>query len=757
SQNQWEERLRKPADWVTVRPSAIQLSQGGTADIAADGSVLVRPGDVSVDSYTVDLPLEAGDKAGSSGLAAIQLQTLPHPDLPGSGTGYGGGNFVITGIRAQLISEEPQVPVARYVRITNKGKNKILSLAEVEVFSQGGNVASRGKATQHSTAFSGPPERAIDGNSDGDYQKNSVTHTETVDDPWWELDLGRDIGIEQLVIWNRTDNGLHSRLDGLQVQLLASDRSEVKNYSSSQPPNPSVSFTEDGVRGLVFRTAFADYHQPGFEPMTVVSNAGNAEQGWAIGGATTQPHELTLVAKKPETVPHNSGLRLVIDQQSKHAKHLLGQFAVRVTGDPVAVERSQLPVDLLAVVDKPEAGRSAEDRDRLADYYRRNLAPELADQRHKLAVARKSLKEMKPATSVPILRERSDQPRVTHLQYRGNYLDLGPVVQPGLPDAFDIPDLSQQPDRMTVAKWLTDDNNPLTARVLANRIWETIFGRGIVVTSEEFGSQGELPTHPELLDWLATELYRNGWSRKELIRTIVTSSTYRQQVSVSAQKLATDPDNLWLSRGPRVRLSAEMVRDQALFVSGLLSLEQFGPPVNPPQPSLGLTAAFGSSTDWKTSQGKDRYRRALYTTWRRSNPYPSMAAFDAPNREVCTIRRNRTNTPLQSLVTLNDPVYVEAAQALARLVLQEQKSLDDQITLAFRRCLARPPRASELNTLTALFRDAREGISKQPAEALKLATDPLGALPDVVNVHDAAAMTVVCNILLNLDEIFMKR
>jgi len=367
------------------------------------------------------------------------------------------------------------------------------------------------------------------------------------------------------------------------------------------------------------------------------------------------------------------------------------------------------------------------------------------------------LKEIKPFTTVPIMRELTDKRRQTRLQHRGNYLDLGQAVEPGVPGIFHPLPPDQPPNRLAVARWLVDRSNPLTARVIANRIWESLFGQGIVATSEEFGSQGELPTHPELLDWLAVELVDSGWDTRHLIRLMVTSATYRQSSQVSEAAAAADPDNRWLARGPRVRHSAEMVRDQALAASGLLSHKLYGPPVKPPQPKLGLTAAFGGSTDWAPSQGEDRYRRALYTTWRRSNPYPSMATFDAPNREVCTIRRNRTNTPLQSLVTLNDPVYVEAAQALARLALAQPGDEQAQIANAFRRCVLRPPGEAELTALVALYRDALAHFADRPAEATKLATDPLGPLPAELKAQQAAAMTVVSNVLLNLDEMFLKR
>jgi hypothetical protein len=362
------------------------------------------------------------------------------------------------------------------------------------------------------------------------------------------------------------------------------------------------------------------------------------------------------------------------------------------------------------------------------------------------------------ATSVPILRELpEDQRRRTFVQLRGNFLARGNEVTEGLPSAFHAPPEGEPLNRLTLARWLVDEENPLTARVVANRYWETLFGRGIVVTSEEFGTQGDLPTHPELLDWLATELVRLGWDRKAFLRLLVTSATYRQSSRVTQSLLQLDPDNRWLSRGPRFRMSAEMVRDQALFVAGLLSPKMYGPPVNPPQPALGLSAAFGSGIDWKTSDGEDRYRRGLYTTWRRSNPYPSMTAFDAPSREVCTIRRDRTNTPLQALVTLNDPVYIEAAQALARRMTAAGSTPAERAIHGFRLCVARPPNESELQQLTDLYQRARREFASDAEAAKKMATEPLGQAPEEADVIDLAAWTVVANVLMNLDEMLMKR
>ena len=359
---------------------------------------------------------------------------------------------------------------------------------------------------------------------------------------------------------------------------------------------------------------------------------------------------------------------------------------------------------------------------------------------------------------MPILRELDAKARrKTQIQHRGNFLDLGEAVSEGVPEAF--PPLSKDApkNRLALARWLVDENNPLTARVLVNRYWEQIFGAGLVPTSEEFGSQGEPPTHHELLDWLATEMIAGHWDLKRFVKELVTTSTYRQSSRVTPELLQRDPDNLLFTRGPRFRLPAETIRDQALFVSGLLNEKMYGPPVKPPQPNFGLSAAFGGNTDWQTSAGVDKYRLGIYTTWRRSNPYPSMATFDAPNREVCTLRRSRTNTPLQALVTLNDPVYVEASQALARRIDRGGKTTREKVEHGFRLCLARNPSTEELDRLVRLFTTSLEAMANDPKQAHTLATDPRGPAPEGASEKELAAWTVVGNVLLNLDEMLMKR
>jgi hypothetical protein len=369
------------------------------------------------------------------------------------------------------------------------------------------------------------------------------------------------------------------------------------------------------------------------------------------------------------------------------------------------------------------------------------------------------VEKTRPAVpKVPVMVELpAKQRRKTHLMVKGNFLSPGEQVEPGVPAAFHPLPKDVPPDRLGVAKWLFSPDNPLTARVAVNRFWAQLFGTGLVETEEDFGTQGEVPSHPQLLDWLATEYVRLDWDTKALLKMLVTSATYRQASRVTPEALVKDPRNRLLSRGPRFRLEAEIVRDQALALSGLLSRKMHGPSVYPPQPPGLWQAAFNGERTWATSKGEDRYRRGLYTFWRRTVPYPSMATFDATSRETCTVRRIRTNTPLQAFVTLNDPVYVECAQALARRILKEGGSnAEERARFALSLCLCRPPRSEQVRQVMKLFESEREHYRKDAKAATAMATDPLGPLPQGLDAAEAAAWTVVANVLLNLDAVLMK-
>jgi hypothetical protein len=765
----WDRDFPRDLGWRPARPvaAAVESAPATAATIDEAGAVrFAATGKQAVASIT--LPLPAGP------LAAVKLDFPGDVALPQGGSGRAGnGSFVLSGVSARLEPEVATAPRGRFIRVELPGKGKHLSLAEVEAFSGGDNVARGKAATQSSTGYEGVAARGVDGITDGDYfKKNSVTHTSNQDDPWWEVDLGEAAPLERIVLWNRTDGGTGSRLVGARVLLLDDARQPVWQAAIDTPPAPSLALSPSSARELPFAIAFADRSQPGFDAAAVLRRPpdpkdakavkADRETGWSTGSAA--PASLTLLPANPVDVPAGTRLVLTLRQQSKHEGRTVGIVRCSTSADGRVAAWQNLPAEVATTLLKPAAERSAAEAGILADHYRRQVAPELAPAREAVARLTAELAAIKPAT-VPVLQELpADQRRVTKLQHRGNWNDLGPEVAEAVPAVFNPaqPSADGRIDRLSIAKWLVDPANPLTARVVVNRIWERLFGIGIVSTSEEFGAQGELPSHPELLDWLACELVERNWDTKAITRLIVSTAAYQQTSKCPPDLVARDPENRLLACGPRVRLPAEVIRDQALAAAGLLARKKGGPSVNPPQPNLGLSAAFGGGIDWKTSTGEDRYRRALYTTWRRSNPYPSMATFDAPNREVCTLRRPRTNTPLQALVTLNDPVYVEAAQALARRMIREGGSTPaDRAARGFRLLLARTPTAPEIDRLVRLHDEAAADYRGDAAAAKQMATDPLGdppadlAIDSPEKLADLAAWTVVANVLLNLDETFM--
>jgi len=418
-----------------------------------------------------------------------------------------------------------------------------------------------------------------------------------------------------------------------------------------------------------------------------------------------------------------------------------------------------LPDNVVRIAAKPATERTAQEIEALASYYR-TIAPSLKTMRDELFEVESKLQSVRAGSggpTTPIMQELDEyQRRDTHVMIRGSFLDKGPKVSAGVPASLHPLPEGAPMNRLGLAQWLIDKKNPLTARVMVNRFWEKMFGRGLVATSEDFGTQGVPPTHPKLLDRMAVEFMEQGWSMKDLVKQIAMSATYRQSSHTTPGLIKKDPDNRLLARGPRFRLEAEMVRDQAMAASGLLSKKMFGKSVMPPQPP-GIWQVVYSGDKWETSTGEDRYRRGLYTFWRRTSPYPSMIAFDATSREICTVKRTRTNTPLAALVTLNDPVYIEAAQALARAAVVEGGStVEERATYAFRRCLSRPPRAAELQRIVALYEGELAHYQGNPEEAKLMATAGLGDAPAELDTYELAAWTVVGNVLLNLDETLTK-
>jgi hypothetical protein len=424
-------------------------------------------------------------------------------------------------------------------------------------------------------------------------------------------------------------------------------------------------------------------------------------------------------------------------------------------------------IDVILTIEAEK--RSEAQKEQLRTYYRQNVSPalkEYADQLTKLRKQRTDLEKQIPTTMVM---QDLPKPRDTFMLTRGEYNKKGTRVSAGVPAA--LPPLSKDApaNRLGLARWLVDPSHPLTARVAVNRYWQMFFGTALVKTTEDFGAQGELPSHPELLDWLAVEFTSPtasgaaAWDVKALVRQIVRSASYRQSTVVRKDVLARDPDNRLLARGPRLRLQAEFIRDQALAISGLLNPEIGGASVFPYQPK-GLwqeLASRGDSKNWSAqiyeqSKGKDLYRRTMYTFIKRTSPVPTLATFDAPDRETCTVRRSRTNTPLQALVLMNDPTYVEASRKLAERIMTKAQTADDRIALAFRLATGRHPSEKEAEVLRQVLNKQMDVYRQNQKAALQLLAVGESPRNEELPVADLAAFAIVASVILNLDETITK-
>ncbi len=505
---------------------------------------------------------------------------------------------------------------------------------------------------------------------------------------------------------------------------------------------------------LAFSGAVADYEQRGYGgggefPIAHALDA-DARSGWAIGGKNNEPHAAVFHLAQPLRVQAPSTLRVVMKQQWG-SSHCIGRFRLAVSGEPSADADliAAVPSAVLAALPVPAAQRTEAQLAAVRDHFR-SIAPSLAPTRDQLAALRAHRSELVAAQA--LIMQRNDTPRQTHVFVRGSFLSPGDTVEPATPSYLPPMPAGEPVNRLSFARWLVDPRNPLTARVTVNRFWEQLFAKGIVETVEDFGPQGDAPSNPELLDWLATELVRNQWSIKQTLKTIVTSATYRQSSRVTPELLQKDPYNRLLARAPRFRVEAEMIRDVGLTASGLLVRTIGGPSVFPPQPEGTWTQIYNGDR-WIESTGPDRYRRGIYTFWRRTSPYPAFSGFDAPSREISCTRRPRTNTPLQALTTLNDPAFVEMAAALARRMLTEGgPSTASRASCGMRLCIARQPTKPELDRLCALYEQELARYRGDSESARNMAAFGVAGAGGQFDPAEVSAWTVVANVLLNLDE-----
>lgn len=504
-------------------------------------------------------------------------------------------------------------------------------------------------------------------------------------------------------------------------------------YATSDQP--------DRWRPVHFSNAVASYEEGGDRVLGVLDDEDLTN--WCTNQSAA--HAI-FITDQAYVVPAGSILRIVMQHNSQWDFHGVGRFRWWVATGQIPDDQS--PLEAVAVLEVPPEARTPQQRTVLAEYYR-VIAPCLEPVRQEIA----ELETQMVTASTMVMVER-DEPRATHIFHKGSFLDPGEMVEPGVPAAWHAWPENAPFNRLGLARWLMETDNPLVARVTMNRIWALIFGQGIVETSEDLGSQSALPSHPMLLDYLATEFVAAGWDLQEMQRQIVTSATYRQSSAITPRRLEQDPGNRLFSRGPVFRLDAEMIRDNALAVSGLLTQQLGGPGVYPYQPPGVFEQIHSFTTAWDTSTDGQQYRRALYTWWKRTAPYPSMLTFDAPRRGVCVERRPRTNTPLQALVTLNDPVYVQCAAALGRrMVMEVEGDAHRRAAFGFELCVARQPTRGELDQLVELYRDNLAIYQRDTEAAANLIGENSAPGGDLA---EHAAWSVVGNVLLNLDETLTK-
>lgn len=501
-------------------------------------------------------------------------------------------------------------------------------------------------------------------------------------------------------------------------------------------------------RPLTIGTALADHSQARY-PVEHAFDADQEQSGWAIniaGGKLNVNRTAIFILREPLEA---TDAELVVSLRQGHpGRYNLGRFRLSVTSAPAAALTAN--PELMQAAVTPASLRTPEQKKALLEAFRQQdlerapLAAQVDTLKAKLSKLQKEI------VTTMVMRELTEG-RETHIHVRGDFLRRGARVEPAVPAVLhDLPPGVEKPSRLDFARWLVSPDNPLTPRVAVNRLWQRYFGRGIVETENDFGTQGARPSHPELLDWLAGEFINQGWSLKRLHFLIVTSATYRQTSEVTPEQLAADRFNVLLGRQNRLRLEAETIRDSALAASGLVVEKIGGPSVFPPQPA-GIYVFTQNNKNWQADEGENRYRRGMYTYFWRSSPDPFLMTFDAPNANVTCTRRVRSNTPLQALTLANDVAFVEIAQGLASRVLQEaaDKTPRQRIERAFRLCLSRQPQGQELSLLTAYYDRSLEAFAADEAAA-KAAAPP--KLPEGIAPAEGAATTAVARVLLNLDE-----
>ncbi|MBI3852808.1 MAG: PSD1 domain-containing protein [Verrucomicrobia bacterium] len=778
AQAKWEDEIRKKVltDWSVVDPAEFTSAGGATLKKLDDKSVLAGGTNPDKETYEVILktPLDA--------ITGIRLEALADASFPAKSSRSENGNFVLTAFEAEAevapsgeaSSSSPESPEFGVWHVLGPFK----AASAKEAFSKA--FISEAEIDLTKTYDEGKL-KWVDKPDWKDGMVQSLGSTENAATYLYRtiivksarqmmISLGSDDGIQvwfngRKLLANDVARGVAADQEKLVLRLAAGENKlllKINNggadyaYYFAADKNPVTKYP------VQFASAVADVNQKDFNVQSALE--GKPNKGWAIAGyeaANQVDHQAVFIAKQPFGFAEGTKLKVRLKFDSDFKQHAIGRFRLAVTTSDGLVEFAALPDNVRNILPLVPEKRTEAQKTELTKYYRETFVPEVQTLKQQLTAKRDELNKFEATIPSTMVMQDLEKPRETHVLVRGDFRNKGELVAPGTPASLPPLPAGAPVNRLALARWLVSPDNPLTSRVTMNRLWAMFFGTGIVKTSNNFGVQGEWPSHPHLLDWLGTEFIAQHWDIKAMQKMMVMSATYRQSAKVTKELVERDPENRLYARGPRFRLDAEMIHDNALAVSGLLNRKIGGPSVRPYQPpGLWEQVGFGdsfSSQSYVQSKGEDLYRRGLYTYWKRAMPYPAFVTFDAPSREVCTVQRPRTSTPLQSLILMNDPVYVEAARGLAARVMKNGgDDVAKRLTYAFRLTLARPPKKNELEALERIYQQQLQNYRQDKAAAEALLSVSESPRPTDLDVSELAAWTAIGNILLNLDETITK-
>jgi hypothetical protein len=760
-QRAWHEKLSE--GWAAIRPEEVKSTNRTKFNI--EGATVLAEGD-NPDSDIHELTF----KLGSSIIAALRLEALPHESLPKKSSARADdGRFRLSEFEAELVTydgdDKPKTKKLKFsqaVASASEANHEIDKAIDGKA-DTGWGIAASAVTEPHSALFLLAEPLKAQTNAqlrvrlryEASKSKRAIGHFRVA--AAQSENLVRLLNPPKVESWQvigpfKADDAtaalskeyeperqvdLKKTYQGVREEIKWSAKNDFDDGKANLLVNEL-----HGVHGVYY--LYRTLTVPEARPLEISVRADDLFKIWLNGKGVGER------AQKAKT--RDGALKLTVDLNQGENKFLVKVVnhvgACYFTFNQNLNQADSVPADIatiLATTDK----LSGPNREKVRNYFRRIKSPEFKELFDDMADWREEQGNIEKTIPTTMVAREMGKPRETFMLVRGEYDKKGDKVGPGVPAILPPFPKDAPTNRLGLAKWLLDPSHPLTARVVVNRFWQQYFGVGLVKTTEDFGVQGERPSHPELLDWLATEFVRSGWDMRHLQELIATSRTYRQTSRATSQLLAKDPENRLLGRGPRFRLDGEVVRDSALAVGGLLVDKQGGRSVKPYEPpGLWEAVSFNNSQKYVPDKGEGRHRRSLYTYWKRQSPPPNMLIFDAPTREYCVVRRPRTNTPLQALVTLNDPHFVEAARGLAqRIIAQEPKK---RLSFAFRIALGRSPKADEIKILQETYKQQRADFENDPSAAEKFSGS------NSSDSAELAAWTAMASMIMNLDEFLTK-